>query len=105
MADNPPDPLPFANFAGSVPEAFASKPRTLQSAVQAWALTRAEESRRLLFALLSLHNSVAPICLRLPTEILTTIFVLHAGEGDPMVVAHVCRSWRAVALGTPRLWA
>lgn len=44
---------------------------------------------------------------QLPAEIFAHIFVLGA-EDDvrlPVVVSHVCRMWRAVALHTPSLWA
>lgn len=44
--------------------------------------------------------------MRLPPELLALVFVL-AAEDDvmaPMIVSHVCRSWRYLALHTPSLW-
>ncbi|KAI0647698.1 hypothetical protein C8Q79DRAFT_1008110 [Trametes meyenii] len=44
--------------------------------------------------------------MQLPTEVLAHIFILGA-EGDimfPIVVSHVCRAWRYIALHTPSLW-
>ena len=43
---------------------------------------------------------------RLPTELLSHIFVLSAEEDShlPLSVSQVCRSWRHVALSTPMLW-
>ncbi|KZT09306.1 uncharacterized protein LAESUDRAFT_647525 [Laetiporus sulphureus 93-53] len=43
---------------------------------------------------------------RLPNELVAHIFVLGA-EDDvmlPMVLSHVCRAWRCLALHTPALW-
>ncbi|KAJ6619543.1 hypothetical protein B0H10DRAFT_1172112 [Mycena sp. CBHHK59/15] len=43
---------------------------------------------------------------RLPNEIVSRIFVLGAEDDDmlPIVVSHVCSTWRAIALHTPSLW-
>ncbi|KAJ7644333.1 hypothetical protein FB45DRAFT_735542 [Roridomyces roridus] len=43
---------------------------------------------------------------RLPVEIVAQIFVLGAEDEVmlPVVVSHVCRSWRAISMHTPRLW-
>ncbi|KAK0491706.1 hypothetical protein EDD18DRAFT_1290813, partial [Armillaria luteobubalina] len=52
---------------------------------------------------------------RLPTELLTNIFVrclsLHDQRGSPLdpralhwTLSHVCRKWREAAIGTPELW-
>ena len=65
--------------------------------------TLAEISR-----LQSLHNSVSLIC-RIPTELLSIIFsYLQSGVGtnsDLIVASHVCKHWRAVAIGDPCLWS
>jgi len=62
------------------------------------------------------RNSLSPIS-SIPPEILGAIFVHHDQEMqllyDPddftvrswPIVAHICRHWREVALGTPELWA
>ncbi|KAI0357367.1 hypothetical protein OH77DRAFT_1422211 [Trametes cingulata] len=43
---------------------------------------------------------------QLPTEVLAHIFVLGAEEDVmfPVIVSHVCRAWRYIALHTPALW-
>ncbi|KAF7795372.1 hypothetical protein EIP86_006529 [Pleurotus ostreatoroseus] len=43
---------------------------------------------------------------QLPVELLAYIFVLGAEDDTrlPMVISHVCRAWRVVALNTPSLW-
>ncbi|KAF9454779.1 hypothetical protein P691DRAFT_655191 [Macrolepiota fuliginosa MF-IS2] len=43
---------------------------------------------------------------RLPTELLSHIFVLGAEDDPhlPLSVSQVCRSWRHIALSTPSLW-
>ncbi|KAH9851603.1 hypothetical protein C2E23DRAFT_860494 [Lenzites betulinus] len=43
---------------------------------------------------------------QLPNEVLAHIFVLGAEEDAmfPVVVSHVCRAWRYIALHTPALW-
>ncbi|KAG0709335.1 hypothetical protein DFH29DRAFT_1075038 [Suillus ampliporus] len=62
------------------------------------------------------RNSFSPIS-SIPPEILGAIFVhhahhmqlLHAADSHAvlswLIVGHVCRHWRDVALGTPELWA
>ncbi|KAI8978851.1 hypothetical protein BD414DRAFT_538760 [Trametes punicea] len=44
--------------------------------------------------------------MQLPAEVLAHIFVLGAEEDVmfPVIVSHVCRAWRYVALHTPALW-
>lgn len=60
------------------------------------------------------RSAVAPIN-RLPLELLGEIFACAAQcahgtssvtdvRGGPWLVSHVCRRWRALALGTPALW-
>ncbi|KAG1774785.1 hypothetical protein EV702DRAFT_950235, partial [Suillus placidus] len=67
-------------------------------------------------ALRTRRNSLSPIS-SIPPELFSTIFVHHAQKTqllhDPdnpnvlswLIVGHVCRHWRKVALGTPELWA
>ncbi|KAF7291771.1 F-box domain-containing protein [Mycena chlorophos] len=60
------------------------------------------------------HRALLSPIRRLPSELLGKIFVstlptkrdtaISADEG-PMLLMQVCRSWRAVALTTPQLWA
>ena len=49
---------------------------------------------------------LAPIW-RLPAEILAEIFVLsiHIHAQSPLDLMHVCRFWRSVVLGMPRIWS
>ncbi|KAI0045599.1 hypothetical protein FA95DRAFT_1607570 [Auriscalpium vulgare] len=58
------------------------------------------------------HNTLIPVA-RLPVEVLERIFVLLVAQ-DPFQsnhlgwiprATHVCRAWRQVALGYPRLWS
>ncbi|KAI0820431.1 hypothetical protein BC628DRAFT_857661 [Trametes gibbosa] len=44
--------------------------------------------------------------MQLPNEVLAHIFVLGAEEDAmfPVIVSHVCRAWRYIALHTPALW-
>ncbi|KAH8998508.1 hypothetical protein EDB92DRAFT_1177704 [Lactarius akahatsu] len=37
----------------------------------------------------------------IPVELLLTIFIL---SGNPVVISHVCRRWREIALSQPTLW-
>ncbi|KAG1906415.1 uncharacterized protein F5891DRAFT_1274335 [Suillus fuscotomentosus] len=67
-------------------------------------------------ALRTCRNSLSPIS-SLPPELLSAIFVHHAQQtqclhepDNPdvlswLIVGHICRHWRGVALGTPELWA
>lgn len=82
-----------------------------------------KEALRLLF---SQRNSLLPVC-RLPTELLSEIFLRHVEDHHAVIrrlqadtvellnllnwghytwitVTHVCRHWRSVALSFPRLW-
>ncbi|KAI0081602.1 hypothetical protein K474DRAFT_1252134 [Panus rudis PR-1116 ss-1] len=47
-----------------------------------------------------------PYAPRLPAELLSYIFILGAQDDPvlPLIVSHVCRSWRNLALHTPSLW-
>ena len=51
-------------------------------------------------------SSLAPIS-RLPAEILTEIFLqsIHGHAQSPLDLIHVCRLWRSVVLGMPRIWS
>ncbi|KAI0314192.1 hypothetical protein OF83DRAFT_1137959, partial [Amylostereum chailletii] len=42
---------------------------------------------------------------RFPVEIMTSIFHLVSSVLDLISVSHVCQRWRAIAQGTPTLWA
>ncbi|KAG1886170.1 hypothetical protein F4604DRAFT_1917876 [Suillus subluteus] len=57
-------------------------------------------------------NFSSPIC-RLPTEILSEIFLyclpedehwVYASRLAPLLLTRICRQWREVAVGLPRLW-
>ncbi|KAF7311239.1 F-box domain-containing protein [Mycena kentingensis (nom. inval.)] len=60
-----------------------------------------------------LERIVHPIS-TIPEELLAEIFVQYlppypvcpplAGDGSPTKLSHICSSWRAIALSTPRLW-
>jgi hypothetical protein len=54
----------------------------------------------------SIVSSLAPIW-RLPAEILVEVFLLsiHGHAQSPLDLMHVCRSWRCVVLGMPRIWS
>ncbi|KAJ7796326.1 hypothetical protein B0H14DRAFT_2263036, partial [Mycena olivaceomarginata] len=55
-------------------------------------------------------NSVLYPVLSLPAEITVHIFVQCITEGSPspeappLLLSHICGSWRRIALGTPTLW-
>lgn len=67
-------------------------------------------------ALRTRRNSLSLIS-SIPPELLSTIFVHHAQQTQLLhnpdnpdilswiIVGHICRHWREVALGTPELWA
>ncbi|KAG1886172.1 hypothetical protein F4604DRAFT_1724979 [Suillus subluteus] len=61
----------------------------------------------------TLHTSLPSLISRLPTEILSEIFLyclpedehlLYASRQAPMLLTRVCRRWREIAVGLPRLW-
>ncbi|KAH9939075.1 uncharacterized protein BXZ73DRAFT_44237, partial [Epithele typhae] len=81
-------------------------PLSGDDAVRRWTLSRAEEYQRLALTLHSLHNAVAPVHRKLPTEIISEILAHCWQDGDSrsIRVAHVCRRWRAIAHKTPRFW-
>jgi hypothetical protein len=60
--------------------------------------------------LLDKLNSVVYPVLSLPPEITACIFVQCITEGfpsletPPLLLSHICGSWRRIALGTPTLW-
>ncbi|KAJ7504369.1 hypothetical protein B0H11DRAFT_1710232, partial [Mycena galericulata] len=58
-------------------------------------------------ALQSRRNSLSPVG-RLPPEMLSRIFLFCSDPGSLSwikSVSHICRHWRAVALGCPNLWS
>ncbi|KZO97348.1 hypothetical protein CALVIDRAFT_563137 [Calocera viscosa TUFC12733] len=56
------------------------------------------------------NDALAPVS-RLPDDVLRYIFSIPSAEGwskwgqYSVLVSHICRRWRAVALDTPRMWA
>ncbi|KAI0328101.1 hypothetical protein GY45DRAFT_1326758 [Cubamyces sp. BRFM 1775] len=56
---------------------------------------------------LAVRNTFVPINL-LPTEVFVNILThlkdSRGGTADVVAASHVCRHWRAVAVGTPQLW-
>ncbi|KAH9925855.1 uncharacterized protein BXZ73DRAFT_49699, partial [Epithele typhae] len=77
------------------------------SEVQAWVRARIDKYRQLVDILVAFHNAIAPIHRAFPPEVLAEVFIQRVAleQSDPMIVAHICRRWRAVALDCPRLWA
>ncbi|KAJ6466436.1 hypothetical protein C8R45DRAFT_839249 [Mycena sanguinolenta] len=64
-----------------------------------------------------IQHPIPPVC-RLPAEITSEIFVycLPTSYSDhdvntanpsqaPMLLLHICRNWRDIAISTPALWA
>ncbi|KAG1886174.1 hypothetical protein F4604DRAFT_65171 [Suillus subluteus] len=59
------------------------------------------------------HTSLPSLISRLPTEILSEIFLyclpededlVYASKQAPMLLTKICRRWREIAVGLPRLW-
>ena len=66
-----------------------------------------ESGRRRIRTLYASHNASAPVC-GVPSPVLTRIFTASGTFREwrgVLVLTHVCRAWRRVALGTPQLWA
>jgi hypothetical protein len=70
--------------------------------------------RRLLSHRIAFHSALLAPVRRVPPEIMSEIFVRYAHDAydtepprnhNSLVLATVCRSWRAVALSTPELWS
>ncbi|KAG1748617.1 hypothetical protein EDB19DRAFT_2036668 [Suillus lakei] len=102
-------------MAPSCPEVTAGSPALTSKAqieIDNELITLEERMR----ALRTRRNSLSPVY-SIPPEILSAIFVHHAQQtqlfydpGTPavlswLIVGHICRHWREVALGTPELWA
>ncbi|KAL4252589.1 hypothetical protein ABKN59_004995 [Abortiporus biennis] len=69
-----------------------------------WIDQKMKETYERHLALLSYRN-VSLMISQLPHEILSEIFLLAISFiEDGIKFSHVCRHWREVALGTPRLW-
>ncbi|KAJ7707331.1 hypothetical protein B0H17DRAFT_1032408 [Mycena rosella] len=59
------------------------------------------------------HRAMVSAIRRLPSELLSEIFVesvdvsatFEPGRNEPWMIAQVCSRWRAVALTSPRLWS
>ncbi|KAI0780698.1 hypothetical protein BD413DRAFT_464159 [Trametes elegans] len=115
-------PLPFKRSRQDEPTAF---PRSILDAVKSFYATEYPKSKskhrddRKPAAHSSrsqTHHATYPTTraparaahriMQLPTEVLAHIFVLGAAEATmfPVIVSHVCRAWRYVALHTPALW-
>ncbi|KAL1682341.1 hypothetical protein EV122DRAFT_274453 [Schizophyllum commune] len=70
------------------------------------------ERQRALDAQIALHDALLAPCRKLPSELLSEIFLLalpdswdDAAAGlRRLNVAHVCLSWRRIALSTSRIW-
>ncbi|CAK5270690.1 unnamed protein product [Mycena citricolor] len=71
------------------------------------------DERAALRAYVDTHRGLASPLRRLPTELLETLFIaclpekhnaLLAMTECPLLLTHVCRRWRTVALALPRLW-
>ncbi|KAJ7844769.1 hypothetical protein B0H14DRAFT_2358444 [Mycena olivaceomarginata] len=60
------------------------------------------------------HVALLSPARRLPQDVMAEIFVaalpldrnaIMSSAESPLLLCHVCRTWRAIALSTPRLWA
>ncbi|KAH9914506.1 uncharacterized protein BXZ73DRAFT_106579 [Epithele typhae] len=74
-------------------------------AAQEWAIARADEYQKVISALRSFHNSLAPIHLVLPPEMLSEV-LSHCWQGRRSLgLMLVCRYWHSVILKTSGFWA
>ncbi|EGN96756.1 hypothetical protein SERLA73DRAFT_161770 [Serpula lacrymans var. lacrymans S7.3] len=114
-----PSPNPLANPIGSA-QSFSFGYITSLSSPSVISQARSQIDKELIAldesmrVLRTRRNSLAPIS-RLPPELLSTIFT-HCAHSPHLhehatfsirfiKVGHVCRHWRAVALGCPSLWS
>ena len=100
----PVDGLPFPDFASSLTTTDRASLAGLSfPEVRAWVVSKADEYQAFVYALLALHNSIAPIH-RLPFEILSKIFERCWQDRKSLRIAHVCRRWRSILLQTTSFW-
>lgn len=86
--------------------AFAAERQEARAAVTATVTGLEVQIHRLRQENSNTVSSLAPIW-RLPAEILAEIFLLsiHGHAQCPVDLIHVCRVWRSVVLGMPRIWS
>ncbi|KAJ7730701.1 hypothetical protein DFH07DRAFT_848576 [Mycena maculata] len=77
-------------------------------------LNQLTKKRQALDEFVAAHLALVSPFRRLPTDIMQEIFVASLPSGRnsiiteqdaPLLLCHVCRPWRSLALSTPRLWA
>ncbi|KAJ7730705.1 hypothetical protein DFH07DRAFT_1065961 [Mycena maculata] len=70
--------------------------------------------RAVLDEFVAAHLALVSSVRRVPTDIMQEIFVASLPSGQnstiteqdaPLLLCHICRAWRSLALSTPRLWA
>ena len=103
------DRLPFANTLPSVLSMVPPADRTGISELnisdlRAWTIAKADEHHRYTLAFNNIQNLLAPIH-RLPSEILSRIFVQAWNDRRSLCLAHVCTLWRTLLLDTSEFWA
>ena len=107
VVDSAPDDIPddsFSDFSSILSRGEHTHLRELSiPELQASTLSGAEESHQLKRAPLSAHNDAALIH-RLPTELLSSIFIWCYQDTQRIRIAHVCRRWRDVLLNTSAFW-
>ncbi|KAH9890692.1 hypothetical protein C8Q73DRAFT_135710 [Cubamyces lactineus] len=102
--DDPSSHDPPANMpsVADSPSAQALVRKTLKSQEEALLALHKEIAQAL-----ALRNTFVPINL-LPAEVFVNILThlknSPGGPADVVAASHVCRHWRAVAVGTPQLW-
>ncbi|KAJ6460840.1 hypothetical protein C8R47DRAFT_937709, partial [Mycena vitilis] len=77
-------------------------------------IDEAVDKRRQLQQFVDAHLALVSPVRRLPDDVIRRIFVATlpttrnppmSSDEEPLLLCRVCKSWRAVALATPRLWA